>query len=190
MTAEPPSVGPVFDAMARRASRSKVTDDAPSHEELKHLMSVLSSVPDHSRLRPWRIIELRGDDREILGKALAKAKGSNVEKGIAKATRAPLVLAIVVSPRKTKKVPYWEQEAVASGVAHYLTLLLAEAGWGTMWRTGEATRSKPIRKAHKLDDEEQLLGWIYVGGIPEDKRRTKPRKPLDLEHHLTTLSDA
>src|SRR5690554_6649505 len=98
---------PVFEAMAHRASRSKVTDDAPSHEELKELVSVMSSVPDHSRLRPWRIIELRDKDREILGKALAKANKSPKEKGIAKATRAPLVLAVVVSPKSSKKVPYW-----------------------------------------------------------------------------------
>ena len=76
---------------------------------------------------------------------------------------------------------------MASGVAHYLTLLLAEAGWGTMWRTGDATRSKVMRKAHRLEEKEQLLGWIYVGGVPEDKRRTKPRKPLDLQRHLTRL---
>lgn len=187
MPTETPSPGPVFEAMAKRASKSKVTDEAPSHDELVHLMSVLSSVPDHSRLRPWRIIELRGEAREKLGKALAKARDSNPEKAIAKATRSPLVLAVVVSPRSSKKVPYWEQEAVASGVAHYLTLLLAEAGWGTMWRTGEGTRSKPVRKAHNLEKSEQLLGWIYVGGVPKHKGKTKPRKPLDMERHLSSL---
>jgi nitroreductase len=179
------SPGPVFEALARRASQSKVTDAAPSHEELKELMSVLNAVPDHSRLRPWRVIELRGKDREILGKAFAKARDMSVDKGIAKATRSPLVLAIVVSPEKSKKVPYWEQEAVASGVAHLLTLLLAEAGWGTMWRTGDGTRSKAMRKAHKLADGEELLGWLYVGGVPEKQKKPKQRKPLDMRRHLT-----
>src|SRR5699024_10143847 len=174
------SPGPVFAAMALLASHSKVTDEVPTHEELEQLMSVLASVPDHSRLRPWRVIEFRGRDREKLGKAMAKVRDMKLEKAMQKATRAPLVLAIVVSPQKSKKVPYWEQEAVASGVAHYLTLLLAEAGWGTMWRTGDGTRSKAVHKAHKLTTEEQLLGWIYVGGVPEGKRSTKPRKPLDM----------
>lgn len=73
MTAGQTSTGPVFEAMAQRASYSKVTDEAPSHQELEQLMGVLSSVPDHSRLRPWRVIELRGTDRKKLGKALAKA---------------------------------------------------------------------------------------------------------------------
>ena len=185
MSSKQSPAGPVFHAMAQRASQSKVTDAAPTHDELKELMSVLNAVPDHSRLRPWRVIELRGKDREVLGKAMAKVRDMSVEKGIAKATRAPLVLAIVVSPRKSNKVPYWKQEAVASGVAHALTLLLAEAGWGTMWRTGDGTRSKAMRKAHKLTDGEELLGWIYVGGVPEDQKKSKPRKPLDMKRHLT-----
>lgn len=188
---------PVLDALRARRSYSQVTDEAPSHAELAELVAAMASVPDHSRLRPWRLIELRGDDRRALGKALAKSGGGSKQAGIAKATRAPLVLAVVVSPQPSKKVPVWEQEAVAAGVAHLLSLLLAEAGWGTFWRTGAATRSKPVRKAHQLAKHEYLLGWLYVGGVPERSasksasksagKKLKPRKPIDLETHLTAL---
>lgn len=181
------TANPALTAVRARRSHSKVTDQAPDRAELEELLGVMSSVADHSSLRPWRVIELRGDAREKLGRALAKANGTTREKGIAKATRAPLVLAIVVSPRKSGKVPYWEQECVASGVAHYLSLLLHEAGWGTMWRTGEAARSKAVRKAMKLEKNEQLLGWIYVGGVPDRDRKAKPRRPLDTAKHLSSL---
>mgnify|MGYP006334365121 FL=1 len=147
----------------------------------------MSSIADHSGLRPWRIIALRGDARHRLGIGLAKATGSDPEKMIAKSTRAPLVLALVASPRKSHKVPLWEQEAVASGVAHALELLLHEAGWGCFWRTGNATRAKAVRKAHGIKKPEYLLGWLYVGGIPERDRKSKPRKPLDVSRHLTSL---
>lgn len=177
----------VFTALQARRSHAKVSDKAPSHEELTRLLAVMSSVADHASLRPWRIIEIRGDRREKLGKALAKANGTSREKGIAKATRAPLVLAIVVSPKRRSKVPYWEQECVTSGVAHYLSLLLHEAGWGTMWRTGEAARSTIMRKAMKLTKDEQLLGWLYVGGIPGKHNKAKPRKPLEVSKYLSTL---
>lgn len=147
----------------------------------------MASIADHSGLRPWRVIALRGDARKRLGRALAKANGTRAEKGIAKACRAPLVLTVVVSPHKTKKIPLWEQEAVASGVAHSLGLLLHEAGWGSMWRTGAPARSKVMRRALGLGKREYLLGWIYVGGIPDRDRKSKPRKPLDLSRHLTEL---
>lgn len=187
MNAKSTDPRPALTALAARRSHSKVTDEAPTRTELEALLLAMSSVADHSNLKPWRIIEIRGDARKKLGKALAKANGTAKEKGIEKAMRAPLVLAIVVSPRKNGKVPYWEQESVASGVAHYLSLLLHEAGWGTMWRTGEATRSKAIRKPHGLEKGEQLLGWIYVGGIPDKDRKAKPRKPLEVRRHLSAL---
>lgn len=180
---------PALEALKRRRSHSKVTDEAPSRAELEEILSAMSSVADHSNLKPWRVIELRGKARKKLGKALAEASGNrkkNKDKYVEKAKRAPLLLAIVVSPRKDK-IPIWEQEAVASGVAHYLGLLLHEAGWGSIWRTGDLTRTAPVHKAMKLAEHEYLLGWLYVGGIPDRDAKPKPRKPLDLSRHLTAL---
>lgn len=176
-----------FDALVARRSHSRVTDEAPMQEELERLLGAMTSIADHSRLRPWRVIALRGDARHRLARGLAKATGSDLKKTIGKATRAPLVLAIVVSPRSSSKVPLWEQESVANGVAHALELLLHEAGWGCFWRTGRETRHKALRKAHELKKSEYLLGWIHVGGIPDRDRTSKPRKPLDMERHLTSL---
>ncbi len=184
---------PVRAAFAQRRSHSRVTDAAPDSAELAELLGALVSVADHSGLRPWRVIELRGDARLRLGDALGDAAGGKREKYRAKATRAPLVIALVVSPRRSGKVPLWEQEAVANGVAHGLGLLLWEAGWGTFWRSGEHTRSAPVHEAHGLAAEEYLLGWLYVGGVPDRSRPDrpakpqKPRKPLELARHLSAL---
>ena len=157
-----------LDAVRARRSWSKVTDEAPSHDELLELVSAAGRVADHSGLRPWRLIELRGDDRETLGRAINKAEG---EKGASsKPRRAPLLIAVVASYRKSDKVPRWEQEAVASGVAHVLSLLLDEAGYGVLWRTGHYTRAKAVAKAHGLRKNEELLGWLYVGKKPERTR--------------------
>jgi hypothetical protein len=83
-------------------------------------------------------------------------------------------------------VPRWEQEAVASGVAHVLSLLLDEAGWGVIWRTGHYTRSKAVAKAHGLKKNEELLGWLYVGGKPE-RSRPERRKTVDAEKFLSRM---
>jgi nitroreductase len=68
------------------------------------------------------------------------------------------------------KVPEWEQEASAAGVAHLLSLLLDEAGWGVMWRTGPHTRHPIVAEMHGLAPNEHLLGWLYVGGLPAGTR--------------------
>ncbi|MFT4136502.1 nitroreductase family protein [Microbacterium sp.] len=173
-----------LEAVRARRSWSKVTDAAPTRAELLPLVAAAGRVADHSSLRPWRLIELRGDDRVALGRAISKALG---EKGdYPKTMRAPLLIAIVASYRKSDKVPRWEQEAVASGVAHTLSLLLDEAGWGVIWRTGSYTRSKPVAKLHRLDKDEELLGWLYVGGKPA-RARAGRRKTIDARRFLGRL---
>lgn len=176
--------GPALEAVRSRRSWSKVTDEAPTHAELLTLVSAAGRVADHSSMRPWRLIELRGADRERLGRAMNKALG---EKGSSsKPLRAPLLIAVVASYQKSEKVPRWEQEAVASGVAHVLSLLLDEAGWGVIWRTGNSTRSKPVAKAHGLGKNEELLGWLYVGGKPARSRLGR-RKGVEARKHLTRM---
>ena len=181
--------GPVAQAMRRRRSHSSVTDAAPTKRELLPLIEAAASVADHASLRPWRVIALRGDARARLGRALAEAAGldgSAADKMAAKPLRAPLLLAIVVSPKRSHKVPLWEQETVASGVAHALSLVLDEAGWGVMWRTGPYTRHPLVAAAHGLAPDERLLGWLYVGGL-RGGRRAERRTDRIAASRLTTL---
>ena len=173
----------LIDVVAGRRSWSRVTADAPTHEELLPLVAASARVADHSALRPWRLIELRGRAREKLGAAIAKADGDKHPS--TKPLRASLLIAIV-TVTKSSKVPAWEQEAVASGVAHMLSLLLHDAGWGVFWRSGSYTRSKPVRKMHKLAKNEQLLGWLYVGGVPADAKPGS-RKPVNAESFISEL---
>ncbi|QDZ14751.1 nitroreductase family protein [Humibacter ginsenosidimutans] len=175
------------DALAARRSRSKVTDAAPSHEEILAAAAVAGRVADHSSLHPWRLIELRGEARARLGEAIARAEASDSPS--TKPLRAPLLIAIVAARKPSTKVPHWEQDAVASGVAHMLSLLLDEAGWGVMWRTGHYTRSESVAAMHGLGDDERLLGWLYVGGRLDAKPGKGDGAPklLDAERFVSVL---
>ena len=179
-----------LDAVMRRQSHSKVTADAPSRLQLLPLVEAAATVADHSGLKPWRLIELRGDARVRLGAAFAEASGAqgkDAEKAGSKPLRASLLIAVVFVHKPSFKVPAWEQEAVASGVAHTLSLILDEAGWGVFWRTGILTRSEPVHRMHELAPNEQLLGWLYVGGLPE-KTKSDKKKRLEVGRYLSELS--
>lgn len=181
--------GPIAEGMRRRRSQPSVTDDAPTKRELLPLIEAAAAVADHGSLRPWRLIALRGEARSRLGAALASAaglEGKAAESMARKPLRAPLLLAVVVSPKPSHKVPGWEQEAVAAGVAHALSLVLDEAGWGVIWRTGPQTRSEPVHRMHALAPDERLLGWLYVGGR-EKKGKSGRRKPVKAKELLSSL---
>jgi nitroreductase len=163
----------IREAVERRRSYPRVTTDAPTSEQLLPLIAAAATVADHASLKPWRLIELRGDARIRLGDAFVEESGltgADAERLAAKPLRASLLLAVVAVHKESFKVHSWEQEASAAGVAHLLTLLLDDAGWGVMWRTGGHTRSTVVRALHKLEPNEQLLGWLYVGGKTTDSK--------------------
>ncbi|MGJ1428037.1 nitroreductase family protein [Clavibacter sepedonicus] len=191
-TADPSEPGtharerPVLEALRGRRSRSSVGAASPTHEELVPLVAATSRLADHGALRPWRIIEIRGGARDRLGAAMDEAAGDpGSGKHRKKTHRASLLVAVVVCRTPSRKVPEWEQEAVAAGVAHALTLLLEEQGWGVFWRTGSLTRSEPVRRMHGLRDGEDLLGWLYVGDAVADDKG--PRPTVDGERMITVL---
>jgi nitroreductase len=179
----------ILDAVKRRRSYPRVTADAPTSAELLSLLEAAATMPDHGSLRPWRVIEVRGDARERLGAAFVEESGltgADAERLAAKPLRASLLLAIVAVHKESFKVHAWEQDAAAAGIGHALVLLLDDAGWGVMWRTGGHTRSEAVRRVHKLADNEQLLGWLYIGGKTEDSK-PDARGQLDAASLLSSL---
>ncbi|MCQ9368159.1 nitroreductase family protein [Brevibacterium sp. 91QC2O2] len=183
---------PTLATMAARRSVSKVGPGAPGDEELRELLAAVTPVADHKSLRPWRLITLRGDERLGLGRALDAASGTERKDGEVntKPLRADLLIAVVARHTENHKVPEWEQHATAAGAAHLLELALWAAGWGVMWRSGLAANAPEVRAYHGLDDDELLMGWLYVGTIdPKFKQKlaASKRGPLDPDRFLGHL---
>lgn len=179
----------IRDAVERRRSYPRVTADAPTTAQLLPLIEAAATAPDHASLRPWRLIEVRGDARRRLGEAFVEESGltgTDAERLAAKPMRASLLLAVVSVHKESFKVHGWEQDAAAAGIAHLLALLLDDAGWGVMWRTGGHTRSAAVRRVHHLADNEELLGWLYVGGKTEDSK-PDARQQIDAASYISSL---
>jgi nitroreductase len=180
----------LLDAVGRRQSHSKVTADAPTHAELLPLVAAAASVADYGSLRPWRLIELRDDARARLGAAFAETlglEGHASDKFALKPMRASLLIAVVAIHKPSHKVHPWEQDVATAGVAHTLSLLLHDAGWGVMWRTGPHVDAPAVRALHGLADNERLFGWLYVGGLP-DKTKSERKSKFDPETALSQLA--
>ncbi|RBP63094.1 nitroreductase [Brevibacterium sanguinis] len=183
---------PVLHALSTRRSISKVGPETPNDADLREIIRAISSVADHKGLRPWRFLIIRGDDRLRLGEALDQAAGERRRPGEVneKPLRAELLLALVSSPRPNPKVPEWEQHATAAGAGHLLELALWQAGWGVMWRSGTLANAPEVRRLHRLGKDELLMGWFYIGSVPESyrDRLSRSTRPLpDPEQFLDTL---
>ncbi len=88
---------PVLDVVLTRRSAPRLTEPAPGPADLERLVQAAATAPDHGRLRPWRLVAVRGDERARLGDALGEATDTpeQARRAAAQPQRAPLLLTIV-----------------------------------------------------------------------------------------------
>ncbi|MFE1476617.1 nitroreductase [Streptomyces cyaneofuscatus] len=179
------SPNPVLDAVLTRRSAPRLTEPAPNPADLERLVQAAATAPDHGRLRPWRLVVVSGDERARLGDAFGEAADTpeQTRRAAAKPLRAPLLLTIVHRPVPNLKVPEWEQLAATTGMVTTLSLLLHCQGFASIWRTGVAIEAPQVHKYLGVDDDEQLLGWLYVG--TRYASDAADRRPFDTPARIT-----
>ncbi|ODA71623.1 nitroreductase [Streptomyces sp. AVP053U2] len=183
MTLPPTSV---LNAVLTRRSAPRLAEPVPDPAELARLVQAAATAPDHGRLRPWRLVAVSGDERARHGDVLAEAADTpeQARRAAAKPLRAPLLLTIVHRPVPDHpKVPEWEQLAATTGMVTTLSLLLHSHGFASIWRTGAAIQAPQVHKYLGIDDDEQLLGWLYVG--TRCASDAADRRPLDTLPRIT-----
>ncbi|MFH9474404.1 MULTISPECIES: nitroreductase family protein [Streptomyces griseus group] len=182
------AAGDIEMAIRTRRSTIRLTAPAPGPDELLDLLSAAATAPDHGQLRPWRVIAISGDARARLGEAAAEAAPTAdlAERILGKHLRAPLMLALVFQPREHPSIPRWEQLAATSAMITTLLLLLDTRGWGGVWFGGPYPDAPQVRKHLGVGDDEQLLGYLYVG-TPVPGGATRTRSTSDVHSKVTWL---
>ncbi|HUG86220.1 MAG TPA: nitroreductase [Euzebya sp.] len=182
-----------------RRSIGRLVDPAPDEAQLEMLLRAAVAAPDHGQLRPWRFVVFRGDGRRDLGAVFAQAHAARepdsdigaLEKTAAKPLRAPLIVAVICRPVTAdqawngKHIPAWEQTAAVAAAAQNLCLAAHATGFGSMWRTGWYGEASEVRQALAMGEREQVVGWIYLGSVP-DTATLVPRRPSPLADRVTT----
>jgi nitroreductase len=165
--------------LTRRSRPAKLlAAPAPGREELLRLLTAAARVPDHGKLEPWRFVVLQGAGLARYAQAIrqrAAAAGEDGDKVSLAFLQAPLVVAVVGSPKASDKIP--AQEQVLSGANVALSLLNAAlaAGWGASWLTGWAAYDRALLEEDLgLAAGEWVVGYVYIGSCatpPPDRPR-------------------
>ncbi len=164
-----------------RNSHARLVEPAPEGQVMERIYQAALRAPDHARLTPWRLIEFRGQALDELGEIYAQAKlcqdpGASFEDltRLRNMThRAPLVIAVIAKIQEHPKVPKSEQVLSAGCVAHGLLLAAEAEGFAAMWRSGSLCFDPQVKQALKMQQADELLGFIYMGS-PVGRRKTLP----------------
>ena len=89
------------------------------------------------------------------------------EKQIARAPmlpmRAPMVIVAIAKYTEHEKVPWIEQVASASCAVHAMQMAAVAQGFAGIWRTGNYARNEDVKKAFDLDENDEIVGFLYLG---------------------------
>lgn len=170
-----------------RRSVSRLSDPAPSSNELDIILKAASSAPDHGSLRPFRFVVFQGEQKTRFAKVLVEAlqnrassKGSTPTEGQlrkenAKFERAPVIIAVAAKIDPYSKILEIEQLLSAAAAVENLLLAAKSLNYGSMWRTGEATYDSYVKKAIGLEENDHIVAWVYLG--TDSSMQNEPRDP-------------
>ncbi len=165
----------VFEAIKTRRSIGRVKNEAPPKSLIEKILEAGTWAPSHHRTEPWRFIVLSGAARKKLGDVMAEALRETIpnqddqeakvkmdsERG--KPLRAPVIIALVVTPQDKPGIKDVEEYASVAMAAQNMMLEAQALGLATLLRTGEATYQKKVNQFFRLSDREYLFGFLYIG---------------------------
>lgn len=168
----------------RRSNLAKhMSAPGPSPNELERILSIGARVPDHRKLAPWRIVLFQGQARADIGQHIGAAfKKENPDMPLDRVLfeagrfqRAPLVVAVVSSPKDCHRgTPQWEQEMSSAIVCYNICLAAQASGYGAQWLTEWLAYDREVLTAMGLSKTEQITGFIYIGTVadaPQERDR-------------------
>ncbi|WP_166261434.1 nitroreductase family protein [Marinobacter salicampi] len=169
-------MNPVLEAILNRSSEPRLSSPAPDSSQLEDILACAARAPDHALLRPWRYLVIEGAGLEALGELFVEAaddpddplEGSR-EKLLKTASRAPMIIVGICSPKQHSKVPFVEQVMSSAVGLGYVLLALESAGFGAVWRTGALAYHPVVHRGLGLGEGEQISGFLYVGSVVSEK---------------------
>ena len=174
----------VIEAIMTRHSVSpkRLIEPGPDKAQLLDMINAAAAAPDHGKLRPWRFIEFPAKSRGDLGQVfedallerLPKADPEAKSRAREKASRAPLLLGLVMRLNRTAEVPHLDDQIASGGAALQNLLLAAHAmGFGARALSGQAVRTAAFRSALGLADDETFLCFIAIGTAQSAPRQNE-----------------
>ena len=172
----------------QRVSSAILEEPAPTQGQLDEMFKAALRAPDHGALTPWRFLTLEGNARQVFSDALFRireAEGApkrELNKMKTLGLRAPLIIVAISSLKESEKIPDIEQDWSAVAATQNLILAAEAQGLGAIWRTGWPAFHVQVNELFGLSVTEKIVGYIYVGQRPEQRR---PIIPLAISEYVS-----
>jgi nitroreductase len=180
-----------LELLLSRQSSGLLQDPAPEGAELDLILDAGLRAPDHGRLKPWRFVLIRGEQRLVWADRVAEAivardpaNGQMIsERYRAWVWRTPLIIAVGAEVQAGHAIPEIEQLMSAGAAAMNMLNAIHLLGYGGMWVTGANSYDPGINRLLGFEAPSRLIGFLAVG-TPKPAPRNAPKlvRPPRVEH--------
>lgn len=153
-----------------RVSARTLIEPHPSKDEMEKVFKAALRAPDHAWLRPSSFIQVTGEGIKKLSNIFEEfahtvpdIKEEIITKYKNAPYRAPMIIILINSTKNHPKVPEIEQKLSTAAAAQNILLSLNALGYSAIWRTGKLAFNPFVASKLNLDDNQEILGYLYVG---------------------------
>ena len=185
----------------RSVPRKKLSYPGPTEGEVKQILEASSRVSDHGKMMPFWFSVINDNNKDEFEQVLInsmkayneknkdkdkdkdkdknkkkdkyKNEDDKLERKAGKLMSAPLIIAVISSPRR-ESIPAWEQFMSVGAACQNLVLAANALGYGVNWLTEWYSYDEYVRQAMHLEDHENIAGFFFIGTageVPEDRDR-------------------
>ncbi|WP_237068379.1 nitroreductase family protein [Microbulbifer guangxiensis] len=181
-----------LEALHNRVSVGKLTDPAPSEAQRENIFRAALRTADHGALRPWRFLQVEGEELHKLGQLFLRAAeaenngplgDAKRDKTLAMPLRAPLILVAITRLQDHPKVPHIEQHLSTAGAVQAMLTAAFAQGIGAYWRTGPLAYNPVVAEGLGLAENEHIDGFIYLGTPAKSPRQARELATSDFFSH-------
>jgi len=174
-----------------RVSARKLSEPHPSAEEMKIVYRAALRAPDHAWLRTSSFIEVKDEGLKKLsniffdfGKTIPDLSNDVLNKYKNAPFRAPMIVILVNTYKEHPKVPAIEQKLSTAAAAQNIMLALNAMNYSCIWRTGKMAFNEMICKELGLNENQEILGYLYIGTETGEKKKIPN---LDIDDFVSYL---
>ena len=174
-----------------RVSARKLSEPHPSTEEMEIVYKAALRAPDHAWLRTSSFIEVKDEGLKKLsniffdfGKTIPDLSDDILDKYKNAPFRAPMIVILVNTYKEHPKVPAIEQKLSTAAAAQNIMLALNAMNYSCIWRTGKMAFNEMICKELGLNENQEILGYLYIGTETGEKKKIPN---LDIDDFVSYL---
>lgn len=155
---------------------------------IQYLLGLADWAPTHGRTEPWRFIVFSNEGLKNFAQehadlykkytaeeSFTNAKYQNI---IQNGEKASHIIAVYMKRQPTQKIPLIEEIAATAAAIEHLLLGAQEQGIAALWSTGGMTYHDSMKQLLGMEENDQMMGLIYLGYTDEAAPTAKRNIPL------------